>query len=40
MDGEVAAVLQAALEKKRPAAGPPTGDVQSRPVTLDAMLEY
>ena len=40
MDAEVAAVLQAALEKNGPPPTPPAGDVQTRRVTLDAMLEY
>jgi acetyl esterase/lipase len=40
MDAEVAAVLQAALEKNGPPPTPQIGDVQTRRVTLDAMLEY
>jgi acetyl esterase/lipase len=40
LDTEVAAVLQAALEKNGPPPAPPAGDVQTRRVTLDAMLEY
>ena len=40
LDAEVAAVLQAALEKNGPPPTPPAGDVQTRRVTLDAMLEY
>lgn len=40
MDAEVAAVLQAALEKNGPPPTPQTGDVHTRRVTLDAMLEY
>jgi len=40
MDAEVAAVLQAALEKNGPPPAPQIGDVQTRRVTLDAMLEY
>ena len=40
MDAEVAAVLQAALEKDGPPPTPPAGDVQTRRVTPDAMLEY
>jgi acetyl esterase/lipase len=40
IDAEVAAVLQAALEKNGPPPTPPAGDVQTRRVTLDAMLEY
>ena len=40
MDAEVAAVLQAALEKDGPPPTPQIGDVQTRRVTLDAMLEY
>jgi acetyl esterase/lipase len=40
MDAEVAAVLQAALEKTGPPPTPQIGDVQTRRVTLDAMLEY
>jgi acetyl esterase/lipase len=40
MDAEVAAVLQAALEKTGPPPTPQAGDVQTRRVTLDAMLEY
>jgi hypothetical protein len=40
MDAAVATVLQAALEKTGPPPGPPVGDVQSRRVTLDAILEY
>ena len=40
MDAEVAAVLQAALEKNGPPPTPQAGDVQTRRVTLDAMLEY
>ena len=40
MDAEVPAVLQAALEKNGPPPTPPAGDVQTRRVTLDAMLEY
>ncbi len=40
MDAEVAAVLQAALGKNGPPPTPEIGDVQTRRVTLDAMLEY
>jgi acetyl esterase/lipase len=40
MDAEVAAVLEAALEKNGPPPASPIGDVQTRRVTLDAMLEY
>src|ERR1039458_9110993 len=40
MDAEVAAVLQAALEKNGPPPTPQIGDVPTRRVTLDAMLEY
>ena len=40
MDAEVAAVLQAALEKNGPPPTPQIGDVQTRRVTLDAMLEH
>lgn len=40
MDAEVAAVLEAALEKNGPPPMPPVGDVQTRRVTLDAMLGY
>jgi hypothetical protein len=40
MDGKVAAVLQAALEKTGPPPTPPIGDVQTRRAALDAMLEY
>lgn len=40
MDAEVAAVLQAALERNGPPPTPSAGDVQTRRVTLDAMLEY
>lgn len=40
LDTEVARVLQAALEKNGPPPAPPAGDVQTRRVTLDAMLEY
>jgi acetyl esterase/lipase len=40
MDAEVAAVQQAALEKNGPPPTPQIGDVQTRRVTLDAMLEY
>jgi acetyl esterase/lipase len=40
LDVEVAAVLEAALEKNGPPSAPPIGDVQTRRVTLDAMLEY
>lgn len=40
MDAEVAAVLEAALEKNGPPPMPPVGDVQTRRVTLDAMLRY
>jgi acetyl esterase/lipase len=40
LDTEVAAVLQAALEKNGPPPAPPADDVQTRRVTLDAMLEY
>ncbi len=39
-DAEVPAVLQAALEKNGPPPTPPAGGVQTRRVTLDAMLEY
>ena len=38
VDAEVAAVLQAALEKDGPPPTPPVGDVQTRRVTLNAML--
>jgi acetyl esterase/lipase len=40
MDAEVAAVLEAALEKNGRPPTPQIGDVQTRRVTLDAMLEY
>jgi hypothetical protein len=40
VDAEVAAVLEAALEKNGPPPAPQIGDVQTRRVTLDAMLEY
>jgi hypothetical protein len=40
LDPEVAAVLQAALEKNGPPPTPPAGDVQSRRAALDAMLDY
>jgi hypothetical protein len=40
MDAEVAAVLLAALGKNGPPPTPQIGDVQTRRVTLDAMLEY
>jgi acetyl esterase/lipase len=36
----VARVLQAALEKNGPPPAPPAGDVRTRRVTLDPMLEY
>ena len=40
LDAEVAAVLQAALEKNGPPPAWPAGDVQARRAALDAMLEY
>ena len=40
LDPEVAAALQAALEKNGPPATPPAGDVQTRRGALDAMLDY
>lgn len=40
LDPEVAAVLQAALEKNGPPPTPPAGDVQTRRTALDAMLDY
>ena len=40
LDAEVAAVLQAALGKNGPPPTPQIGDVQTRRVTLGAMLEY
>src|SRR3984957_11517145 len=40
LDPEVAAVLQAALDKNGPPPTPPAGDVQSRRASLHAMLHY
>jgi len=40
LDTEVAAVLQATLEKNGPAPAPPAGDVQTRRRTFDPMFEY
>jgi acetyl esterase/lipase len=40
LNAEVAAVLAAAIEQNGPLSAPPAGDVASRRVALDAMLEY
>jgi hypothetical protein len=40
LNAEVAAVLAAATERSGPPPAPPVGDVASRRVALDAMLEY
>ena len=40
LDAQVAAVLAAAIEHNGPPPAPPVGDVASRRVALDAMLEY
>jgi acetyl esterase/lipase len=40
LDAQVAAVLAAATEQYGPPPAPPVGDVASRRVALDAMLEY
>jgi F420H(2)-dependent quinone reductase len=40
LDAEVAAVLQAALEKNGPPPAPPVGDVQTRRTALNAMLSH
>ena len=40
LDPEVAAALQATLDKNGPPPTPPAGDVQSRRAGLDAMLDY
>src|SRR5271166_191912 len=40
LDAEVAAVLAAAVEQNGPPPAPPVGDVASRRVALDAMLDY
>jgi acetyl esterase/lipase len=40
LHAEVAAVLAAATERSGPPPTPPVGDVASRRVALDAMLEY
>ena len=40
LDAQVASVLAAATEQNGPPPAPPVGDVASRRVALDAMLEY
>ena len=40
LNADVAAVLAAAFEQRGPPPAPPAGDVASRRVGLDAMLEY
>ncbi len=40
LDAQVAAVLAAAFEQNGPPPAPPAGDVATRRVALDAMLEY
>jgi len=40
LDAQVAAVLAAAIERSGPPPAPPAGDVASRRIALDAMLDY
>ena len=40
LNPEVAAVLAAAIEQNGPPPAPPVGDVASRRIALDAMLNY